>query len=87
MLLSCTAEYCKLNTEQSGKADSQTYKQSACHAVSKEVKSHFPWYLPTSTAEVWSNKRINVGLLDAVAKQVSTDTDAHTGQVFKMSVM
>lgn len=34
----------------------------------------FLGYSPVSTAEVWSNKRINVELLCAVAKQVSTYT-------------
>lgn len=41
----------------------------------------FLGYWPASTAEVWSNKRINVQLLCAVAKQVSTYM--HTSQVFK----
>lgn len=30
-----------------GKADNQTHKQSACQAVAKEVKSHFPWIPPS----------------------------------------
>lgn len=35
------------NAEHTGKADNQTYKQSACQAVAKEVKSHFPWIPPS----------------------------------------
>lgn len=47
MLLNSITGQCKSNVEHTGKADNQTYKQTACQAVAKEVKSHFPWKPPS----------------------------------------
>lgn len=50
MLVSSAAGHRESNAEHTGKADNRTYKQSACQAVAKEVKSHFPWIPPNEYA-------------------------------------
>lgn len=47
MLLNSITGHWESNAEHTGKADNQTYKQSACQVVAKEVKSHFPWKPPS----------------------------------------
>lgn len=73
-----TAHLCNecQKTESSGKADNQTYKQSAREVVANEVKSHFPW-LPPSKYNL-SKKRTHFELLCSVAKLVTTHTHTLT---------
>lgn len=48
MLVECTAGHWESNAEHTGKADNPGHKQTACQAVAKEVKSHFPWTPPST---------------------------------------